>query len=565
MKTKRRRQESGVSLFVATTSMLFIVPMMGLVADTGFLYGAKSQLQAAADGSALAAARALRLGATTDAQRDNAKQNAVNWFYANFPTGTWGTTNTLMNTTDTYVSVYDDASNPNLRHVDVNASTTVPTYFMRYFGTSSLTLNAKGYATRRDVVAMLVLDRSGSMGSACGNLRTAAKLFVGQFAAQRDRIGMVSFSNGTKIDQSPTTDFRTQLGYTFGSSSATGKIDDIECNGGTGSAAAISLAYNELYKIKLPGALNLLLIETDGLPTEATYNFWDGAAWAIKPTSNCLDNAGLKKLNGGWAATTPLPAFPSQPINARKWMINTSNPTGVIDMDGPDAQHPGYMSDITGTVGSLYSDPDATNYHLLEHPIENTSDQSSNKVQITTAAPGCTFTSGSSGNFTDLLWIPKTDAFGNAIMPSTNPYKTVATEAATGRYLFTSGTTMNSTDGQELSDASLNVTDNAAYRARTSKKFCDYTGCTATASELKAYVYTIGFTTSVDHDLLQRMANDANGDIYNATPAYTSCATNAGCVHYDDQNQGTYIYAPTTTQLTQAFLSIASQVLRLSN
>ena len=162
-KSMRNHDERGTALFLGTLSLIFIIPMVGLVIDVGILYSAKARMQAAVDGAALAAARALNVGQTTAAQADSAKQNAVNWFYANFPTGNWSTTNTQMDTTDTHVHVYDDTNNPNLRRVDVTATTTVPTWFMRWFNINSTTMTVTGNASRRDVVAMLVLDRSGSM------------------------------------------------------------------------------------------------------------------------------------------------------------------------------------------------------------------------------------------------------------------------------------------------------------------------------------------------------------------------------------------------------------------
>jgi Flp pilus assembly protein TadG len=138
MKLSKQRQlnqarEKGYTLVLGIFAFLFIIPMLGLVVDVGFLYGVKGQLQASVDGAALASARALTLGATTSAQATSAKQTAVNWFYANFPPNTWGTKNTVMDTTDAHVMVYDDSTNPNLRHVDVLANTSVPTYFMKWF------------------------------------------------------------------------------------------------------------------------------------------------------------------------------------------------------------------------------------------------------------------------------------------------------------------------------------------------------------------------------------------------------------------------------------------------
>lgn len=157
------RAQRGVSLLLATAALIFIVPMVGLVIDVGILYSAKARLQAAVDGASLAAARALVLGQTIQQQASSAQQNAVNWFYANFPTGNWSTNNTIMNTGTVVVT-----APANVRTVSVTATTTVPTWFMRWFHINSTTITANGTASRRDVVAMLVLDRSGSMCSING-------------------------------------------------------------------------------------------------------------------------------------------------------------------------------------------------------------------------------------------------------------------------------------------------------------------------------------------------------------------------------------------------------------
>ncbi|MGP0076169.1 MAG: pilus assembly protein TadG-related protein, partial [Bryobacteraceae bacterium] len=100
MKIRRNRsRERGISLFLAVAGLVWIViPMLGLFIDVGILYSAKARLQAAVDGAALAAARALNLGQSTAAQATAAQQNAVDWFYANFPPGNWNTFNTVMNT-----------------------------------------------------------------------------------------------------------------------------------------------------------------------------------------------------------------------------------------------------------------------------------------------------------------------------------------------------------------------------------------------------------------------------------------------------------------------------------
>src|SRR6202050_4243251 len=115
-----KTREKGVSLFLAIAALVWVViPMLGLVVDVGILYSAKARLQAAVDGAALAAARALNLGQTTAEQAASAEQNAVNWFYANFPNGNWGTFNTQMDTTPAHVTVVNSPNNANLRQVTV--------------------------------------------------------------------------------------------------------------------------------------------------------------------------------------------------------------------------------------------------------------------------------------------------------------------------------------------------------------------------------------------------------------------------------------------------------------
>ena len=144
---------------------------------------------------------------------------------------------------------------------------------MKWFNVTDTLISAVGTANRRSVVVMMVLDRSTSMNpsstngnhDSCADLKAAAKMFTGQFAIGRDRIGMVSFSDGVGPVYAPSTDFRAALGYNTGTTSGNGAIDQITCNGGTGTAGAITVGYNELYKANLPGAYNILLIETDGL------------------------------------------------------------------------------------------------------------------------------------------------------------------------------------------------------------------------------------------------------------------------------------------------------------
>jgi len=526
-KQRSRSRQRGVSLVLAGLSLTFIVPAVGLMIDVSVLYSVRARFQAAVDGAALAAARALNLGQSTTAQAAAAQSNAVNWFYANFPTGSWGTSGTNMSAGT--VNVFDDANNPHVRNVTVTASTRVPTYFMAWFGATSTPLSATGNASRRDVVVMMVLDRSGSMGASCSDMLTAAKLFTGQFAAGRDQIGLVSFSDNVYIHSSPTTNFQSVLGYKNNLGTGNGAIDTIVCKGGTSTAQAISVAYNELYRANLPGALNVLMFETDGLPNTLTLNFWDSASstTGLKAASACTDKNGKKLSQGGFATAATLPS----------WTTGQTLSSGS------------YFGNIpAGMVGGIYSDDPGGNNQfqvLFKYWTTSTSNSfGSSTFVASTAATGCNFGGGKTYTPppTDINWFPVKDVWGNKLSPGYLPVT-----LSSGKVVANSYTSYH--------NAVLNATDNAAYQARTN-------------ATVPAYFFGIGLggtsTNPPDYVLMQRMANDPNGDNYNSPPLYGACSQEANCATYGAQPQGTFIFSANTSSLSQAFLSVSSQVLRLS-
>ena len=509
--------ERGTALMVAVASLVFLIPLAGLAVDAGFLYVVKARMQASVDGASLAAARALNLGQTTLAQSDSAKQNAVNWFYANFPVGNWLARNIQMDTSDTHVRVYDDAVNPNLRHVDVTASAQIPTFFMKWFGVDATTVNAVGFASRRDVNAMLVLDRSGSMGTSCSALISAAKTFTGQFSAGRDKIGALSFADNVYLHSKPTTSFQTTLGYTNSFGSATGELDTIACAGGTATPQAIMVAYNELYKLNQPGALNVIVVETDGRPNTITVNFWDGTTAGISSTSNCLDKNGKKKSAGGFTTLASLP----------NW-----TPGYNMNSDGT-----GYQANVpAGMVGGIGGTDSGTSAFLLfsswTYVKTNTYNETANQYPTASATNGCAM--GTNHNSTaDLAWLPMTDVYGNDLVNAS--YNSVTT----------SGGHISPISMTQIRAAAFNGMDSAGTRIRTNPN-------------IPAYVFAVGFTASVDDTVLQRISNDPDW------MSSTSCVNSGKCVVSGSQPQGTYVFAATTADLVPAFLSLSSQILRLS-
>jgi Flp pilus assembly protein TadG len=576
-------------MYVAIAALVFIVlPMAGLTVDVGYLYSAKARLQASVDGAALAAARSLNLGQTITAQEASATQNAVNWFYGNFPPGTWLTSSTVMDSST--VSVFPDATNAQLAHVNVTATTTVPTFFLKWLNIQNTTISAVGGATRRAVVAMLVLDRSGSMCNGgttpCGASKTtlpcaaminAAKQFTGSFSEGRDYIGLVSFADNAFVHSVPSQDFQTTLGFSNTSSSGSGEIDKISCDGNTSTAAAMAMAYQLLWQTALPGALNFVMLETDGQPNSMALNFWDSthSVAGIANASGCTDTNGKKKsVAGSWASTAVLPAWsPGLDFTKAPFLTVTGGlpniPAGiagtVVSSDPGTTTFGGLMNYWTAwsvPAGSPLTTPQS--YGTAADPFRaGQLLQTSTYYTSTALQHGCSFPSGNVASLTDLAWFPATDAFGNSLNPSYTPsaadYQTVSTDAQ--------GHIQNNT-WANFHAAALNATENSAYRAR-------YGALSLSGTPFQPYVFVIGLGGNggpLDPVLMQRIANDPSGDTFNVPADYPACNTETACYTFTNtptggiqQPQGKFVYSPSKSQLAQAFLAISSQVLRLSH
>lgn len=126
------------------------------------------------------------------------------------------------------------------------------------------------YYTKRPTNVYLVVDTSGSMeGNKIVRARQALTAFVEQIQGDRDRLGIVEFGSGTKnflplrvMDESARRDtIRT--------------IDDMDAFGGTALVDAVYAAVTDIAAQEDNGAINAIVVMTDGQENESYYRLRD--------------------------------------------------------------------------------------------------------------------------------------------------------------------------------------------------------------------------------------------------------------------------------------------------
>jgi Flp pilus assembly protein TadG len=254
-----RRGRRGFVLLVAAAMVFLMLPAIGLSVDLGMMYLVQMRLSAASDAASLAGARALNRGSDDATQRANAEATADTYFYANFPSGYFGTKNTQVQDVAAIDSTY-------MRSITSTASVDLPFVFLRVLGLDHITLQTSSKSTRRDVNIMIVMDRSGSLATsgACTPLKAAAVNFVAKFAEGRDNMGLITFATSSRVDVALSMTFKTTV---------TSTLNSVTCTGATNSAQALWEAYVELAGLAQAGALNVIVFFTDGRPTAVTENF----------------------------------------------------------------------------------------------------------------------------------------------------------------------------------------------------------------------------------------------------------------------------------------------------
>jgi Flp pilus assembly protein TadG len=170
-----RHQQAGSTLVMAASVMSGIVAVAGLSVDVGRAYAAKRALAGQTQAAAFAGAYAL---AQPNATSGTVSTAVSNWTTANPVSGvtiSGSPTPTLSCVTATSGLPSCTSSNPNV--VSFTQSGTVPTYFLKAVGVSSMTVSAtasaaKAGGTVKPFNVMIVVDATGSMNTADSNCGT---------------------------------------------------------------------------------------------------------------------------------------------------------------------------------------------------------------------------------------------------------------------------------------------------------------------------------------------------------------------------------------------------------
>jgi len=321
-KTRKFKSKGFVSVYLAFSSFL-LIPMAGLAIDFSVLYNVKGRLQSAVDAASIGAGTMLRRATNIADPTQAAKiQDAARrYFNSDYPSGYWGSSQVY------YSATLAENAVTHVRTIYVHAEEHVPMLFMRVLGIKQSSVAAQATSSVRFVTMMIVVDRSGSVvnGNAVPFIQTALTNFIANSATSvfvdgRDVVGMGSFSGNWNEDFSPVTNFQTNpsnIGTAI-------NLIPFSNDGNTNTAEGLHQAYAQLQALGNTGALNVVLLLTDGRPSGYT------ASFPIAAGSTCINKANKVGFNAAYIE--PIGVWPPpQTVTSGSYGIYSSIWSGTED------------------------------------------------------------------------------------------------------------------------------------------------------------------------------------------------------------------------------------------
>lgn len=242
---KEKGQIAIMFAIVLPVLLLFV----GFGIDFGFGFLTKAELAKASDAVSLAVMRNLGRGTAT-ATAIGQSEFGLNY---NSTSG--------LNVLPPSLEITYGADSYGEPIVNVTATATIRTFFIRLAGINTLTVANFSQATRPPVILSLVLDRSGSMANPSTGgataLPTAVTDFLGYFIVGTDRLGQVSFSSADSVDVAVTQNFLTPI---------KNSLKSMQFVGATYAQGGLNDAYTQVTGVTSPppNAVKVAVFFTDG-------------------------------------------------------------------------------------------------------------------------------------------------------------------------------------------------------------------------------------------------------------------------------------------------------------
>lgn len=566
----KRGKERGMTLLFASLAMVFTMSMVGLSVDAGSVYVIKSSLSAAADAAALAAGRSVVLGNDINTAQAAATASANRFFSANFPNGFMNVDTTGASLNPTFTMSTDSSGNPTgILSVNITVEVNAPTYFMRILSSPTMKIKAVGTTTRKSLVMMLILDRSGSMSTrqtsvgtiptlpgstGCEAMVYGATQFIDMFSPY-DMAGLVSFAATPSLDYALQSNFKSSNGIKQ-------SIANIQCSGSTNTTGALWLANQQLLAKNLPLAVNAIVFFSDGAPNGIN------AQWPIK---RAVDTRyGIVPSSSG-VPTNPQP--PNTPSG------NWTNCVSRYDQ---------LCVNVPVRCSAATPEPIAQ-LNSGDEPLGSRSalqqSMSGDPSSMRNVPSGCP-TSGANVTTSTIAFIPQFDRWGNRTWGHSPPFKDnwvfdVNPRTRASNANVTPGAPMTRNLGGTFTDyptagAGSNFYTSGPYQGRLrvdTPNALRVAGMNSAISmadtirsntSLKPFIYTMFLmngTESIDRDF---MAVIANAPTIPPLPWDATAPTKANPYYNPNQQQGVYTPLANRDNLTAAFQAIAASLLRIS-
>ena len=261
-----RRRPRGQIFWLIAAALPVLLGFVGLGIDLGLAYVTKTTLAKAVDSAALTAMKNVAQGTggltcNTTSPAGLAGLQAFDINYTSVP-------NLTPSPPTPTICFSLDANNNTL--VNVTASASISTYFIRIFGASfdTLTVSASAQAQRNPLVMSLVLDVSYSMENNGGSaaLPTAVENFVNDFDPNNndtiDNVSVITFGTSAITTVPNSSPFKGVIDTAMGTNFWGGGVINY-----TNSQAGLALGEKQILKIApTPNLLRVLVFFTDGWP-----------------------------------------------------------------------------------------------------------------------------------------------------------------------------------------------------------------------------------------------------------------------------------------------------------